>query len=473
MPSRTSSDDAPGFLVAGGAHALGLVLLVWNFSHPPVLEPTIETIPVEMITTSDLNQITNGEKNAKQMDQPQRRADKVAELEDHKDMAPTPDATKDTPPEPTPEKTIVDPGQAPEKPPEPVVAAVPPPPAPAPPPAAAPPAPPVPTPPEKPVETSDAKPEPPKADAPPVDAPLPPEKPVEKAEAAPKEELKPPPPPDAEPVAPAPPPRPKVEAKKPEPPKHAKAEPKKPVPRPKPVKLAKLEPVAPPPPPPPQPQPKPEKLFDKVSSLLDRMKPDKPLDKVASLLDHLKPDPVRPVPVARPEPVKVEAPKPVERPKSGNEVKEAKPRDDFSPDKIAAMLSHEAPQRKASTGHALAQVASLGSPTAHAEKLSPSMAAQLDGWLIDHYRGCWSYFGLGAAQDYVPTIRIHMAQDGSLIGQPAIVNPPRDPNLQSLADSAIRAVNKCNPLPIPERFRPYYDQGYRQRVVRFDPKEMS
>ena len=105
--------------------------------------------------------------------------------------------------------------------------------------------------------------------------------------------------------------------------------------------------------------------------------------------------------------------------------------------------------------------------------MSPSVAAQLDGWLIDHYRGCWSYFGLGGTQDYVPTVRIHMAQDGSLIGAPSIINPPRDPNLKSLADSALRAVNKCNPLPIPERFRPYYDQGYRQRVVRFDPKEMS
>ena len=66
-----------------------------------------------------------------------------------------------------------------------------------------------------------------------------------------------------------------------------------------------------------------------------------------------------------------------------------------------------------------------------------------------------------------------MAQDGSLIGQPSLLNPPSDPNLKSLADSAIRAVNRCNPLEIPERFRPYYDQGYRQRVVRFDPKEMS
>ena len=452
----------PGFAVSGGVHALAFLFLIVNFAHPPTFEPPIETIPIEMITTSDLNQIMNGEKNAKQMPVAQRRVDKVAELEDHKDAAPTPDATKDTPPEPTPEKAIADPGKAEEKPPEPVAAVPPPPPA-------APPAQAAPSPPAPPVEKVEASP------PPEVTPSTPPERPMEKAEAPPPPEDKPPPP-DAEPVLPAPPPRPKIE-----PPKHVEAKPKKdakkPVPRPRPVKLAKVEPTPePPPPPPPRPEPKKDKLFDKVASMLDRLKPDKPLDRMASLLDRLKPDPVKPQPPRpepRPEPVKVEAPKPVERPKSGNEVKEAKPRDDFNPDKIAAMLSHEAPQRKASTGQALSQVASLGSPTAHAEKMSPSVAAQLDGWLIDHYRGCWSYFGLGATADYVPTIRIHMAQDGSLIGAPSIVNPPRDPNLKSLADSAIRAVNKCNPLPIPERFRPYYDQGYRQRVVRFDPKEMS
>ncbi len=470
----------PGFVVSGGVHALAFLFLIVNFSHAPKLEEPIETLPVEMITTSDLNQIMNGEKNAKQMPVSQRRVDKVAELEDHKDAPPTPDAKKDTPPDPTPDKLVIDPGQAEPKPldpkpPEPL-AAVPPPPAPpqpetpsAPPPPAA--APPPPPPPIEKVET------PPPA---PVTPPTPPERPVEKAEAPPPEDK--PPPPDAEPVMP--PPRPKVEPPK-ETPKHAEAKPKKeakkPPPKPptRPVKLAKVEPEpVVPPPPTPRPEPKPDKLFDKVASMLDRMKPDKPLDKVASLLDRLKPDLSRPQPQPRPEPVKVEPPKPepqkpVERPRSGNEVKEAKPRDDFNPDKIAAMLSHEAPQRKDSTGRSLAQVASLGSPTAHAEKMSPSVAAQLDGWLIDHYRGCWSYFGLGATQDYVPTVRIHMAQDGSLIGAPSIINPPRDPNLKSLADSALRAVNKCNPLPIPERFRPYYDQGYRQRVVRFDPKEMS
>ncbi len=458
----------PGFVVSGGVHALAFLFLVVNFAHPPKLEEPIETLPVEMITTSDLNEIMNGEKNAKQMPVSQRRVDKVAELENHKDAPPTPEAKKDTPPEPTPDKTVADPGQAEPKPPEPV-AAVPPQPSaqPAPPPSAA-----IPPPPPPPVEKAETPP------PVPVTPPTPPERPVEKAEAPPPPEDKPPPL-DAEPVMP--PPRPKVEPPK-ETPKHAEAKPKKeakkPPPKPptRPVKLAKVEPAPVPPPPAPRPEPKPDKLFDKVASMLDRMKPDKPLDKVASLLDRLKPDPVKPPPPRpepRPEPVKVEPQKPVERPRSGNEVKEAKPRDDFNPDKIAAMLSHEAPQRKDSTGRSLAQVASLGSPTAHAEKMSPSVAAQLDGWLIDHYRGCWSYFGLGGTQDYVPTVRIHMAQDGSLIGAPSIINPPRDPNLKSLADSALRAVNKCNPLPIPERFRPYYDQGYRQRVVRFDPKEMS
>ena len=447
---RATLKRNPGLVVSGGAHALALICMLLKFSSAPPFEETPETVPVEMITTSELNQITNGEKTAKLMPTPQRRVDKVAALEDHKTAPPTPDAKQDLPSEASPDKAIDDPGHAEAKPPAPVAALPPPPPAPIAPPAPLPPpAPAVPTPPERPVE---------KVETPQPAVPTPPERPVE-AEAKPTPDDSKPPPPEAETVAPAPPPRPKIE-----PPKHAKAEPKKVEPKPLPLarpvetKVAKV--VPPPPPPPPRPPVKPDpKLFDRVASMLDKMKPDKPLDKVASFLDKLKPDPVKP--------------EPVERPRSGNETKDAKPHDDFNPDKIAAMLSHEAPQRKASTGRALTQVASLGSPTAHAEKMSPTVAAQLDGWLIDHYRGCWSYFGLGSTQDYVPQLRIRMAQDGSLIGSPSLLNPPSDPNLKSLAESAIRAVNRCNPLEIPERFRPYYDQGYKQRVVRFDPKEMS
>ena len=423
---RTMWKKDPGFVVSGGAHVLALVFLVVEFSHPPIVSDPTESIAVEMITTSQLDQIMNGEKTAKLMPKPQRRVDKLADLEDHKPAPPLAEAKKDTPPPPAPEKANDDPGED-TKPPQPV-AALPPP------------RPPEPTPVVPPT---------------PVTPPTPPERPIEKVEQSkpappPKPEAakEPPPPPDAEALAPKPPPRPKIE------PKVAKTEPEaKPVPRP-PVKEAQVEKPEPPR------KPEPPKKSE-IAKVEPPKRPDPPkhdtkqtLDQVAKLLDTMKP------------------PKPVVKTRSGNESKEAQAHSDFSPDKISALLDHEAPQRKVSTGRALTQLASLGAPTAHAAQMSPSMMGQLDNWLIDHYRGCWHYFGLGATQTYVPEVKVKMAQDGSLLGEPALLNPPSDPNLRSLADSAIRAVHTCNPMTIPERYKPYYD-AWRQRTIRFDPKDLS
>ncbi len=457
----------PGLVVSGGAHLLVLAFLLANVSPAPPVDDTQEAVAVEMVTTSELNQVMQGEETAKPLPTPQRRVDKVAAVEEHNPAPPLAEARKDTPPPPSPDKPNDDPGQD-TKPAQAAAASPPPPPAPPVRPAEPPvPTPPVPTPPMPPIQ-------PPEAAAPPT----PPERPVEKAEApaptpAPTppprpEPVKPPPPPEAEAIEPTPPPRPKIEPPKVEPPKvqDAKEQPKPP-PRPEPRKVAKPVPVPHPrevkeakvvPPPPPRPEPpKPEPVKPPVKS------EPSALDRVARLLDTLKP-----------EVLKSDTPKPTSapsKPRSGNESKEA-PRDSFDPSKISALLDHDAPQHKASTGRALTQVASLGAANGHAEKMSPSMMAQLDGWMIDHYRGCWSYFGLGATQDYVPEVRVRLAQDGSLIGQPALINPPRDPNLKSLADSAIRAVNRCNPMEMPERFKPFY-QSWRDRTVRFDPKEMS
>ena len=69
-------------------------------------------------------------------------------------------------------------------------------------------------------------------------------------------------------------------------------------------------------------------------------------------------------------------------------------------------------------------------------------------------------------------MRVQMQADGSLAAQPKLLNPPSDPNLRSLAESAVRAVNRCDPLPIPERYKPYYN-AWRDRKIRFDPKEMG
>lgn len=99
------------------------------------------------------------------------------------------------------------------------------------------------------------------------------------------------------------------------------------------------------------------------------------------------------------------------------------------------------------------------------------MWGQLDGLLQEQYKRCWSYFGTGGAR-YIPQVRVSYSPDGALVGGPSLVNPPSDPNLQSLAESALRAVRRCNPLRIPAQFQPYYQQ-WKSRIVRFDPEELG
>ena len=57
-------------------------------------------------------------------------------------------------------------------------------------------------------------------------------------------------------------------------------------------------------------------------------------------------------------------------------------------------------------------------------------------------------------------------------GRAILDNRPSDPSLTSLAESAMRAVRRCNPLKIPAQYQPYYEQ-WRSRVLRFDPEEMQ
>jgi colicin import membrane protein len=162
-------------------------------------------------------------------------------------------------------------------------------------------------------------------------------------------------------------------------------------------------------------------------------------------------------------------PKVLPRPKSGDEAVESPQKFDLSD--IAKFLSKETPQRKQSSGHELSQLASLGSPTANAAKMSPSLWDQLDGLLQEQYKRCWAYAGLGGQQKYIPEIHVQYTPEGSLAGQPVLLNPPSDPNLRGLAESAIRAVRRCDPLRIPAQYQPYYDQ-WKGRIVRFDPEEM-
>ena len=118
------------------------------------------------------------------------------------------------------------------------------------------------------------------------------------------------------------------------------------------------------------------------------------------------------------------------------------------------------------------QVAALGAPNANAAKMSPSLWAGLDSLMQERYRQCWTYLGIVQGQKYVPQVRVRFQQDGSLAAEPSLVNPPSDPAMRGLAESAMRAVRKCNPMQIPAQYLPYYEQ-WKARVVRFDPDEMT
>ncbi len=295
------------------------------------------------------------------------------------------------------------------------------------------PPPPPPLPPE-PVK-DETPPLPPQPVAPPPPVPQPPPRPIA-AQPPPRPVPTPPPAPpaptppprdvaDAEPVAPAPPPPPK-----PKPPKVVE---QKPVPRPEPKPVeAKL---------PPPPKPRPEKPKpDQLAKLLDQQPEDKPVHKA----------------IARPKPA------------------EEQPSDQHTFDltDITRLLSHDAPSQTASTGRQISRVKVAGSETGAAQKMAASLWDQLDGLLEDQYKQCWSYLGLDGASKYIPQIKVLYSEDGGLMGEPVLINPPSDPAMRSLAESALRAVRRCNPLRIPAQYAPYYDQ-WKGRVLRFDPVDMA
>lgn len=105
-------------------------------------------------------------------------------------------------------------------------------------------------------------------------------------------------------------------------------------------------------------------------------------------------------------------------------------------------------------------------------KMSVEMWGQLDGYMIEQYKRCWTYRPLGPTLRYIPQIEVSFTQAGGLRAEPRLRNQPSDPNSRALAESAIRAVKQCNPLGVPAQFKPYYNE-WRDRIMRFDPDEMA
>jgi hypothetical protein len=100
-----------------------------------------------------------------------------------------------------------------------------------------------------------------------------------------------------------------------------------------------------------------------------------------------------------------------------------------------------------------------------------SLLTRFQAELTMQYRRCWSYVA-ATDTDFTPMIHVQFAPTGALIGMPVLLNHPSNPTDRNLADSALRAVRMCNPLRIPDEYKPYYET-WKNDVVRFDPKNMA
>ncbi len=146
----------------------------------------------------------------------------------------------------------------------------------------------------------------------------------------------------------------------------------------------------------------------------------------------------------------------------------------FNANDISRLLqSKEQAQSSGSSGREVNRVASLGTQTGTAQRLNPSMRSQLVGLIKEQLERCWNVpVALqGSQKPPVPSVRVALNQDGSLAGQPSVVNASPDPLFRVAADSALSATRRCAPLRIPAQFAPFYDD-WRSIVVNFDARDV-
>ena len=154
--------------------------------------------------------------------------------------------------------------------------------------------------------------------------------------------------------------------------------------------------------------------------------------------------------------------------------REAEIAKNFNPNDIAKLLqSKEQAQSSGSSAPQVNRTASLGTERGAAQKLSPSLRAQLVGIIQDQLLKCWNVpIALANAKgSVVPSVRMKLNTDGSLAAQPGVINSSSDPLFRVAADSALTATRRCAPLRIPAQFASYYDD-WRDVVVNFDARDV-
>jgi colicin import membrane protein len=207
----------------------------------------------------------------------------------------------------------------------------------------------------------------------------------------------------------------------------------------------------PPPPEPPQPPPPPKPAPPPPSRPLAQDVPEPPIRPKDSPPEKLKQDLMAKI-VER---EKTEPPKPTRA---------------YDPNTIAKLIG-QSKQPSSSTAANGAGATPQGLPHHDAPRMSMSMASALDAWLTESYLACWTPPPAMPEGDvYVAEIKVILNADGSLSARPVLLNPPTDPAWRAHAESAMRAVRKCDPLRVPPQYAPFFEE-WKVETIHFDPRE--
>jgi colicin import membrane protein len=211
-------------------------------------------------------------------------------------------------------------------------------------------------------------------------------------------------------------------------------------------------PAEPKPPEPKPPEPKPAAVTPPAAKVevKEKKQPDPKTDPIAEALK------------------KEEAKKPTPKPESkaaAAQPKPTPPQPKFDASKVAALLDKRDPTRLAAAGDVVHTTPSLGARTGSASQLTQS---EIDA-LRAQIQQCWNPpAGATDAKDLIVQIRLQLNQDGSLTVDPTLVNRGTHPFFRVAAESALRAIRRCQPYKLPIA---KYDI-WRDVEVTFDPREM-
>lgn len=134
----------------------------------------------------------------------------------------------------------------------------------------------------------------------------------------------------------------------------------------------------------------------------------------------------------------------------------------FDADRISALLNKVEPSGGGSgASQASAGIRSGGTNAAMTMTELDALRAQI--------QRCWNPpIGAQGAEDLIVTIQMSLNENGTVSGSPTVTNSGSNPFFQAAADSARRAVLRCQPYNLPPE---KYDT-WREVRVTFDPRDL-